>query len=177
MRRLLMSASLGVLAILLLVAPVAAARTWCMRDPIVTLNGKPVQIWVGLDVSHIPAVNGPVEVKIYHPAEVSGELIFLDMGFNGYGESLKFSPMTDLKQYKDGSFEIIVTVTVPVDKDVLVKRGIKSKTIPLRIEVETNGELISYTTEAGTTAWDVINGDESVVEQTNDGAKISVRVN
>jgi hypothetical protein len=172
MRRMSMSLALGLLALLVLAAPAAASRKWCAKDPIVRLNGANVGIWVAVPEEYEPLVNGAVEVKVYTPVGVSQELVYLDEGFNGYGEVLKFTSTTDLKLRKDGSFDVVVEAWVPIDKSALKQMGVKSKSIPFQIMVVANGDLVTYADGA----MEVVNGTTSVVEQTNDKTKITFSV-
>jgi len=149
--------------------PAFAGRAWCAKDPIVRLNGEDVQIWVAILEEYEPLVTGPIEVKVATGPKVSQELIYLDAGFNGYGETVKFADLTGGKLYKDGSFDVMISAWVPIDKAALRAMGEKSQTIPFRIIVETNGETVTY--DDGT--MDVIDGQEFMVEQTNDRTQIN----
>src|SRR5215210_2009671 len=129
MRRFTVSMSLTIIAVLMLALPVAAGYRWCASDPIVTLNGAPVQIWVEIPDEFVAVVNGPIDVKVLTPLGVVPQVVFTDMGFNGYGERLQFS--TNLLQTiaLDGSFTAQIKITVPVDQAMLRDMGYSGKTI------------------------------------------------
>src|SRR5690348_14803787 len=123
MRRFLASATLGLLALLLLVAPAAAGRVWCTRDPVVQLNGKNLTLLVSIPQEYQQYVNGAIQTTILTPASVTRKTIFTDTGFNGYGESLRYSNLqyctllllcTPAKVAADGSYDIQVSTVVPI---------------------------------------------------------------
>ncbi|HEX5166795.1 MAG TPA: hypothetical protein VFV93_15425, partial [Thermomicrobiales bacterium] len=89
-RRLVTAGSLGLLALMLLVMPAAAGVSWCRADPIVELNGTSVQVWVAVGEEHEHLVSGPIQVTVYTPDRVRTRTIFLDEGFNGFGEVVDF---------------------------------------------------------------------------------------
>ena len=168
-RRLFTASMLGLLAVMIFAMPALAGETWCAKDPIVRLNGEDVQIWVAIPEEYETLVTGPVEVKVATGPKVSRELIYLDAGFNGYGENVKFAQLSGGKLYRDGSFDVMISAWVPIDKAGLKAMGERSQTIPFRIIVETNGDTVTY--ENGT--MDVVNGQEFMVEQTNDKTQIN----
>lgn len=173
-RKIIVAISLGLLAMLVVATPALAGRTWCARDPIVRLNGADVQIWIAIPDEFVPTVKGAVQVKVYTPVGVSQELIFVDQGFNGYGEDVKFSTDETLTVRPDGSFEVVIKAWVPIDREMAKALGATSggKNIPFRITVSTNGELITHDNGV----MEVINGNTFVVEQTNDMTKITFEV-
>lgn len=148
------SLMLGMLALLVFAIPASAARTWCAKDPIVSLNGKELQIWAAIPEEYVPLVNGPLDFKILTPQKVTRELIFMDEGFNGYGESVTFHDLTGSngKVNKDGSFTVQVRVKVPIDNSKLPGGA---RAIPLRLEI-------------------IVNGESYMIEMTNDGAWLDV---
>lgn len=90
MKRLLTSSSLGLLMLLLVAMPVVAGRAWCARDPIVTLDGVEYQLIVSVPEENVPQVNGPLMFEFYSPKGTDTDLVFMDDGFNGYGERIDF---------------------------------------------------------------------------------------
>jgi hypothetical protein len=165
-RRTLLAFTLGMLALLILAAPVAAGRRWCAKDPIVELNGIPVQMWVAIPEEYVPYVNGPIDMTISVPAEVQREITFLDEGFNGYGEVVRFKDLgywgllsgyRPAKVAADGSFDVEVRTTVPVNKNLLFNLLMK-RTIPLQLTIV------------------FADGSTRMVEMSNDGARIAFRV-
>jgi len=170
-RRLLSAFTLGLLAVIVLAMPALAGRSWCAKDPIVRLNGADVQIWVAIPEEFVPTVTGPVQVKVYTPVGVSQELIFVDQGFNGFGENVKFSTDEKLTVRADGSFDVIIKAWVPVDRELAKALGATrgGHTIPFQITVVTNGDLVTHDNGM----MEVINGETFMVEQTNDMTKIA----
>jgi hypothetical protein len=140
MKRLTGSIALAFVAILLLIAPVSAGRQWCARDPVIALNGIAVQILVAVPEEYAPAVNGPIDVRVWLPDSVEHEVIFLDAGFNGHGEVVRFQP-TGAPVAADGSFDIRVRVSVPLDTPALAGADLVGGAVPLQLTIVTNGGL------------------------------------
>jgi hypothetical protein len=136
--------ALALLALLLLAAPVEAGRRWCARDPIVRVNGTQLQIWVAIPEEYLPFVNGPIRTTVLTPAEVAREVVYLDEGFNGYGEvviwgNLRASPCRGdtcprAVVAADGSFGARISAVVPLDRLALQQAGL-FEAIPLRMTV------------------------------------------
>lgn len=115
MRRFTLSFMFAALLLVLAVAPAGAwGVTWCRVDPIVLLNGTRVSIYVAVPREYARYVNGPIDVVIRTPAEVSRELVMTDAGFNGYGETVAFRN-TDGSVGPFGRFAMVVRVKVPID--------------------------------------------------------------
>jgi hypothetical protein len=110
-RRHVTAVVLGLLALLVFAVPANAGVSWCRADPIVELNGKRVQIWVAVPEHFVDKVTGPIEVQIYVPSSVSREVVLLDAGFNGYGETVTFTNSGAL--LPGGSFYMTIVVKVP----------------------------------------------------------------
>ena len=129
MRRFAISAIVPLLALLFLALPANAGQIWCKADPIVRLNGTEVQIWVAIPEDYQGHVNGPIAVEVATHASVDREVTFTDAGFNGFGETVRF---TDLKgTIKDTVFPVLVRVRVPIDRTGLGRKV----TVPVRVEV------------------------------------------
>src|SRR5438105_8787798 len=82
-----------VLAGVLLSAPVHATRAgrmWCKSDPIVSLNGRVIDLTVSLPLDKLLAVNGPLRIDIWTPAAVNRKVLVSDVGFNGHGSVIAF---------------------------------------------------------------------------------------
>jgi hypothetical protein len=171
-RTILTAFTLGLLALLMVAAPAMAGRRWCAKDPIISVNGTQVQMWVAIPEEYVPYVSGPIKMTISTPASVTREVVFLDSGFNGYGEVVQWANLTytsggllggllgstqPAQVAADGSFDVVVQSTVPINKNLLFNL-LKTRTIPLQL-------TIVY--QDGTT---------KMVEMNNDGAKISFRV-
>jgi hypothetical protein len=113
MRRLAWSLAIAATAVLILVTPATAGVSWCRADPIVLLNGAEVQIWVAIPEEYERLVTGPALVTISTPPTVDTEVVHLDAGFNGHGEEVVFKRRG--KMDTDGSFDVDITVTIPID--------------------------------------------------------------
>jgi hypothetical protein len=143
MRKLFVAIALGALAILVLATPAMAARTWCARDPIVRINGHDVQFWVAVPEEYVSLVNGPIDIQILTATPVDADVLFLDEGFNGYGEKVEFGPMRKGKVYSDGSFDIQINVKVPISDR-------KIRKVPLQLTFTIGGVAVTSTTSMST---------------------------
>src|SRR5690349_17172045 len=115
MRKTLWGASLGLLALLMLVAPVSAGKMWCARDPAVQLNGTETHIWVAIPQEYVGLVNGPLQIEVQTVASVTREVTFTDGGFNNFGEVVTFTNRPG-KVSQTGQFAVQVSVYVPIDQ-------------------------------------------------------------
>ena len=156
MRRIFSSTALGLLALLVFAMPAMAGKNWCARDPIVSLNGKQLQIWVAIPEEYVRYVNGPIKTRVSTPNGVARKIVFLDSGFNNFGEDLKFGYFGG-KVAPDGTFDVKINVVVPVDKKKLETKT-KLKNIPLRLEIV------------------FPDGSTRMVEMTNDGTWLQFRL-
>jgi hypothetical protein len=164
MRTWSISLSLVALAILVLASPALAGRRWCASDPIVALNGHDAQLWVAIPEEYQSLVTGPIDIQISTPKGVTTETLFLDAGFNGYGEKVKFSTLTKGKLYADGSFDVQVRVQVPINTKNMAK-------IPLQLTVSAGGQADQITADS----WEYTGGVTYVVEMTNAGTTLTAR--
>jgi hypothetical protein len=134
----------ALLALLLLAAPVEAGRRWCARDPIVRVNGTQLQIWVAIPEQYLPFVNGPIRTTVLTPAGVTREVVYLDEGFNGYGEVVTWGDLRASRCRGDrcpravaaagGSFDVRVSAVVPFDHIALREAG-QPRAVPLQLTV------------------------------------------
>lgn len=164
MKRFLVALPVSLLALLVMAMPITAGRQWCAKDPVVDLNGTSLQILVAVPLEYVPLVNGAIDVEINTPAGVVRGVVFLDAGFNGYGEVVSLGDSAG-SVAGDGSFSADVTVIVPID----TTSGESS--IPVQVTMHTNGTL----------TWDngipnVVGGDTVVVEGDSTGTSASVTV-
>jgi hypothetical protein len=170
MKRLTGSITLAFVALALLVAPASAGREWCAKDPVVSLNGTAVQILVAVPNEYVPAVDGPIDVRIALPAGVEAEIVFSDAGFNGYGETVSFQA-TDASVAADGSFDVGIRTRVPANQQTLHDLGLPNGGVPVQVTVITNGDL----------TWPddlpvVVDGETTVVEGNGNGTRVDVTV-
>ena len=105
---------LPVLMLLVLALPAQAVMRWCKTDPVVTLNGTPVDIQVDVPLEYVALVNGPVRVEVLTPKPVARQLILSGPGFNLHGEQVVFLNRTGT--VVDKRFPTTVRVRVPIDK-------------------------------------------------------------
>ncbi|MEX2314822.1 MAG: hypothetical protein WD628_03825 [Thermomicrobiales bacterium] len=166
MRRTTTAVMLAMTAMLVFALPASATRNWCMRDPIVELNGSTVQIWVAIPEEYERYVNGPIRVTILTPTSVDRELVFVDEGFNGYGEKITWADLKQcallllckpVKVAKDGSFDVEVSAVVPINKNLLFNL-LGASSIPLQLTIVLD------------------DGTTETIEMTNNGARVSIRV-
>ena len=79
-----------IFALILVSGPASAGRLWCRADPIVRLDGVEYQVFISIPDENVPEVNGPLVFDVYSPRDTAHELIFVDAGFNGHGETVEF---------------------------------------------------------------------------------------
>ena len=110
---------LAVLALLVVTAPVDAGRRWCQKDPIFSIAGTSVPLYVSVYDDQQSHVTGPIAVTLSVPAGVSVVVTYVDSGFNGYGEKITVVTNSRLKVTSKGvqtQFQVSVPadVTMPV---------------------------------------------------------------
>ena len=110
---------LAVLALLVVAAPVDAGRRWCQKDPIFSIAGTSVPLYVSVYDDQQSHVTGPIAVTLSVPAGVSVVVTYVDSGFNGYGEKINIVTNSRLKVTSKGvqtQFQVSVPadVTMPV---------------------------------------------------------------
>jgi hypothetical protein len=116
MRRIVLCLSIALLATLLVATPASAGRRWCARDPIVSLNGHTVQVWVAIPEAYVALVDGPIEVHFQTPTGMSRAVVLTDDGFNGHGEIVSFSNDSRSRISPAGDFSVRIWVAVPIDE-------------------------------------------------------------
>lgn len=144
MRRFSTALVMGMLALLVFVVPVGAGVSWCRADPIVSLNGTEVQVWVAVPDQYVGLVNGPIDVQFVIPAAVERYVVFTDAGFNGYGETVSFANKG--KVQSSGAFSTNITVKVPIQAGSVLPVH-----VPVQVEVIVNGQSTWYTGTANGT--------------------------
>lgn len=110
---------LGLLALLVVAMPASAGRAWCARDPIVTIQGTQLQILIAIPEEYVPYVNGPIHVDVRTPDWAPADLLFVDDGYNGYGEFVTFSIINGNPVYDPSKTQTNVDVMVPIAYDKL----------------------------------------------------------
>ena len=143
MRRSILCLGLVIIATLLVASPASAGRRWCARDPIVSLNGHAVQVWVAIPDEYVHLVNGPIDVQFETPAGMTRTVTFTDSGFNNHGEVVTFVDDPSASVNPQGSFKIRVRVSVPIDEQ-LAKAELKTSRIATQVTVVEGGRSIDY---------------------------------
>jgi hypothetical protein len=138
LRRMILPVILASLAVALLAAPASAGRKWCLKDPIVSLNGSHLQLWIAIPEEYVYLVNGPIAVTYRVPRDVSRSVVLLDEGFNGYGETVAFVD-GDAHVNPAGIFDVEIQVVVPIDEQ-LAAGVIEPSAIPLRLMLNDEGK-------------------------------------
>jgi len=106
---------IALLAVLIFAASASAGRTWCARDPVVRIDGVELQIWIAVPQEYEAYVNGPIRVDVRTPKAAQEELVFVDDGFNGHGEVVTFSDLSDQATSNGKTTQTSVNVSVPID--------------------------------------------------------------
>jgi hypothetical protein len=148
-RHLSVVAIVTIVATLVLAVPASAGRGWCRADPIVTVDGTPVQIWVAIPEEWEPYVNDKIKVKIKAPKHLDREVIFLDEGFNGHGEEVKWGDVKD-ENPEDDVIPLEIEVKLKFDtkrmekdfgKAQLEEMLGKDKLVPIQVEVNVGDDV------------------------------------
>ena len=100
------------------VAPEAGAyRTWCRTDPVVSISGVLVDVYVSGPIEAPTLVTGPTELVVTVPRGVAAWLVVADVGF-GRGIRVSFQEAGSLKA-TDGGIDVRVDVYVPSRDDAM----------------------------------------------------------
>jgi hypothetical protein len=122
MKRIIIAVTLGALALLTAVMPVAASKGWCRTDPIVSIDGRTADIFISGPETAPLQVTGPNLVYVIVPVGVPASLVATDMGF-GHGTETNFLESSSLKVTEEG-VEVLIGLYVPANDD----------TMPVRLE-------------------------------------------
>ena len=119
---------------------------WCKSDPVVLLNGTIVDITAEIPLEYLSLVNGPVAYVVQTPTNVTRSVVVTDLGYNGYGATVKFTNRTWGLEGK--RFWTSVRVTVPIDRSRLAV----GESVPVRLTVFPQNALpmVIEGTSAGT---------------------------
>ena len=107
-----------------------AARVWCMRDPVVVLQGTRVQLLVAIPEADEARVTGPVAVDFLVRAGVERRFVEADPGFNGHGYDVAFGTPYRPRAEPPARFRVRVHVRVPIEG---------RRKVPLRLEAIPDG--------------------------------------
>jgi len=138
---LITGAVFALIALAIVVAPAGAGRSWCRTDPIVRLGDTEYQLIVAIPHENVPQVDGALLFEISSPVGTEQELLFVDSGYNGYGEEVTFSEQASKGthlftlgvQQTGKDFQVMVEVYVDgklVSKAMGTSRGMQ---IPLPV--------------------------------------------
>lgn len=92
----------------------AGGTLWCKADPVVSLDGRLVDITVSIPLEYLPHVNGPTQYQIRLPAEVERHVVLNDPGFNLQGSEITF---VNGGAVSGDLIPIEIRATVPMDLD------------------------------------------------------------
>ena len=115
-RRIVLAPLVALLVALLVIAPAAAGRQWCRRDPVFLVAGVQVNVEVAIPEEHQVNVTGAIRVVLYVPSGVGATLIAQDAGFNGFGEQVEILVSKRLRATPK-SIPIQVKLTVPAARN------------------------------------------------------------
>lgn len=120
MKRFVVSPLIALFALLILITPVSAGRSWCRTDPVIQVDGDLADIFVSGPPEAPLLVTGPTEIVVTVPIGVDTRLIVADLGF-GKGQVVSFQKSSELHRTPTG-IEIEVAIFVPaVDSDMPVR--------------------------------------------------------
>jgi hypothetical protein len=111
-------------ALWLAVSPVEAGRRWCHKDPIFMVAGVTVSVDVAVYDDQQNLVTGAVVVKLLVPPGTKAELVFVDDGFNGFGEKVTIVTDKRLRKVSHG-IQIRVDVHIPAKKHIAALATVK----------------------------------------------------
>jgi hypothetical protein len=144
MRRRSLALLAGLLAMLVFSMPAGASVRWCHADPIVRVDGVELQFWVAVPEEYVPYVNGAIDIRIRVPKSVTDrQVLFIDKGFNGYGEKVTWGDLTT--PVVNGQIPMEITVKVPFDRKKLDQAlGTRGVLPPVQVEVIQDGVSSFY---------------------------------
>lgn len=163
MRRYGFPALISLLCLFLAVSPAGAGKGWCRSDPIVRINGQTLQIWVAIPLEDLPDVVGPISVNLVVPRGTINELVYVDDGFNGYGEDFNWIQGSNTVA-ADGSFNVTAHISVPMrdgryvpmQVELIPGNGVATavygQTVGVSIDVTMRGSGIARTVVKGADA-------------------------
>ncbi|MER3437815.1 MAG: hypothetical protein C4346_09645, partial [Chloroflexota bacterium] len=156
----------GVLTLVILLSlwltgiPASAGKGWCRSDPIVRVSGEDLQIWVAIPIDALPDVIGPIMIELIVPRGTINELVYVDEGFNGFGEAFQWV-QGDHDVATDGSLTVTARVSlpirngryVPMQVELIPENGVPSavyaQTVGVEIDVTLQASSITQTTVRG----------------------------
>jgi hypothetical protein len=68
----------------------AGGMLWCKADPIVSVDGRLVDITLSIPLEYLSRVSGPTRIEIRTPPDVQRYVVLNDLGFNLQGSEVIF---------------------------------------------------------------------------------------
>lgn len=138
MKRFVFALFPALLIFALTIMPVGAGVQWCRTDPIVAFNGAEVNLWLSIPQEWESSVTGPAEFTVSLPSDVTREVVFMDPGLNGLGESVTF---VDTAAVNGGTIRVDVHVDVPLSVD-----SDPETNVPMLLTIDLpNGTSVEFT--------------------------------
>jgi len=135
----------ALVALAIVIAPVGAGRSWCRTDPIVRLGDTEYQLIVAIPYENVPQVDGALLFEISSPAGTEQELLFVDSGYNGYGEEVTFSEHASMGSHlftldvQQTGTDFLVMVEVYVDGKLVSKATGTSRGMQVPLPIVNTG--------------------------------------
>lgn len=109
---------LAMVALLVLAVPASAGRAWCRADPIMTIDGELVDVYVSSNLQMFFSANGPIQMVVTVPEGVQANIILHDLGFlRGYRTSIEHSG--ELQVSSDGHVPVRVAIYAPARRNAI----------------------------------------------------------
>lgn len=119
---------LAMVALLVLAVPASAGRAWCRADPIMTIDGEVVDVYISSNLQMFLSASGPIQMVVTVPQGVKANVVLHDLGFlRGYKTKIEYS--SDLQVRSDGHVPIRVAVYAPA----------RSSSLPVSVTVVPTG--------------------------------------
>ncbi len=89
-----------------------AGLAWCASDPIISVNGQEISIWINVPAERVGAVEEAV-IEIHVPRNVSADVVFVDQTF--FPEKVVIKK--DLPAWNKHSGPMLITGEIEVDAE------------------------------------------------------------
>jgi len=107
----------SMLVFALAVPSASAGIGYCKVDPVLVIDGRVADIFVGVPFSDLGKVTGPTEYVVSTPVGVDGDLALTALGF-GHGEIVYYEETPSLNVTSEG-IEVRIKVRVPASSDAM----------------------------------------------------------
>jgi hypothetical protein len=136
----LMSVVVAALVFVIVVSPVDAGRHWCRSDPTFSIAGTTTSVHVAVYQDLQVHVTGPIAVTLSVPPGTAVEVMYVDEGFNKFGDAISIVSDPRLKVLRQG-IQVRFQVAVPA-----------ARIMPFLVTVApTSGRALSVTGNTKTT--------------------------